>query len=1078
MKVQSFMNDFNALIRNRNIYIILFFFTFSCSSEEYECKECLFESINPQHSGLDFINEVKQDSSFNIIKYLYFYNGGGVAIGDINNDGFEDILLSSNQGYDQLYLNLGNLKFKNITKLAGFNHSKGWSTGVNIVDINGDGWNDIFICRLGNFKKYERSFNLAYINNCDGTFSEKSKDMGLDFSGYSTQCAFFDMDRDGDLDAYLLNHSVKNASQFQPSHIRNNIDQLAGDILYENKNGVFHDISKNANIFQSSIGYGLGISIGDFNNDGWQDIYVGNDFHENDYLYLNLKNKTFKEICSTSFGHTSNFSMGNDCDDIDNDDYIDIFTVDMKPNDEKTYKNSGGWENLQIYNFKRSFGYHHQQPKNSFQWNRGLNENGYPIFSEISSFLNLDATDWSWSPLIFDFNLDGNKDIFITNGIKSRPNDMDFINFLTDNLQKQDQNDLSLIKSMPEGKQKNMFFLNTGNLNFKSLENSNEKFSLSNGASMCDLDNDGDYDIVTNNFDEIATLYENKLNKINPTSIELKNNSRNTGAIGAKIVAYYNNKHFVYQIKSVSGFQSSSSKKIILPMLKSNCDSLKIYWPEGDLQIIKTIQIGKHQIIEKPTQSLAKFIDNRTLKRESIQNYLPQWYNHKENDYNDQLNEPWIPYLLSSTGPRIAISSKEICYVTNSKNKNGVFFSLNSEKKYQQDLDKGLLKAMVDETNATFFDANGDGLDDLYLCLGGNEIKNGNISLSDKLYIQTKEGKFILSRNIIPTIPLNTSVAAPYDYDHDGDIDLFVGVQSSPFVYGTSTSSYLLENDSNKIFRYKQLSINEMVYDAIWEDIDKNGYKDLIVCGHWMPITIFHNYNGKLTKNKIEDSEGLWFSLATSDLNQDGYPEILAGNFGQNHSLKCSKQSPLQLFINDFDNNGKTESLLTYQRNNNVYIFPNRDMLVSVLPNKKKKFLKNHDISGKTLSEIFSKSEIAGCIIKTCKTTASQLFTYNIKNKSWISINFPNDLQISTINTILNVDKNKFAIGGNKFDIDPNIGRQDGLPLSLYQIDNNLKFKSVLNHYALNHSEITDIISVGTKLIFSVKNGGLYYIKL
>ncbi|MFN8337719.1 MAG: CRTAC1 family protein [Saprospiraceae bacterium] len=669
--------------------LILFWVTisiYSCSIKE-DCNNCTFKNISHKTTGLDFTNFVDHDTNFNIIKYLYFYNGGGVATGDINNDGLEDVMFTSNQGQDELYLNLGHLKFKKITTIANLDHTKGWSTGVNIIDINGDGWKDIFICRLGTYRKKDIDHNLVYINNCDGTFSEKSKELGLNFSGYSTQCAFFDMDRDGDLDAYLLNHSVKNASQFQPSHIRNIKDTLAGDILYENINGVFYDISKDANIYQSSIGYGLGISISDFNNDGWQDIYIGNDFHENDYLYLNLKNKTFKEICSTSFGHTSNFSMGNDCDDIDNDGNIDIFTVDMKPFDEKTYKNSGGWENLQIYNFKRSYGYHHQQPKNSFQWNRGLDENGYPIFSEIASFLNLDASDWSWSPLIFDFDHDGNKDIFISNGIKSRPNDLDYINFLSNILHKQNKDDLTLIKSMPEGMQKNLFFRNTGNLHFEQYALKNEKPSLSNGASMCDLDNDGDYDIITNNYNEISSLYENRTNNKKATSIELKNNTLNTEAIGARIIAFYKNRHYVYQVKSVQGFQSSSTKKIILPNLESNCDSIKIIWPEGEIQLVSKIKQGSHQIIEK----LHPFEKSKFEKPKIdyiVKPISSHWYRHEENDYNDQLNEPWIPYLLSSVGPHIACSSDNICFVTNSKNKM-VFFTLNKGAKIQV-INKGL----------------------------------------------------------------------------------------------------------------------------------------------------------------------------------------------------------------------------------------------------------------------------------------------------------------------------------------------------------------------------------------------------
>ncbi len=1039
----------------------------SACNSPLENNNYLFNSIDNKVSGLDFTNNVIENEDFNILEYLYFYNGGGVAIGDINNDGLDDIFLTSNQGKDKLFLNLGKLKFKDISSESGINHTAGWSTGVNIVDIDGDGWKDIYVCRLGNYKIYQNDYNRVYINDKKGAFQEKSLELGLRFSGFSTQCTFFDMDQDGDLDAYLLNHSVKDASHFRPSEIRQTTDTLAGDILYENRNGIFYNISSISGIYQSSIGYGLGISVADFNNDGWQDIYVCKDFHENDYLYLNQKNKTFKEVCKESFGHTSNFSMGVDCDDMDDDGLIDIFSVDMKPDDELVYKNSGGWENLQIYNFKRSYGYHHQQPKNAFQWNRGLKSDQTPVFSEISGLLGLDATDWSWSPVIADFDLDGNKDIFITNGINRRPNDLDFVHFVSNESGSTGKPDTLLIQSMPEGKQPNHFFKNNGALSFTKVNWMVDTPGLSNGAAAADLDNDGDPDLVINNFNSPVTLLENTTNPASGTAIILKNDNKNIEAIGAKVVVFEGKVINHHIVKSVQGFQSSGNRKIILSSRNKNIDSIKIIWPEGECQILKGLETGKTHIISKEP-GLKKCIP-----------YLPTVYStsfaelteisHSEDDYNDQIRESWIPYLLSATGPKIAVSKNGTAYMTNAKNTNGILFDSKSGKKISE-VDKGIPKAAVDETNAVFFDANGDGLDDLYLCLGGNEVKNGGVLLSDLLYIQHSGGEFLINDKMLPKVSLNTSVAAPCDYDKDGDIDIFTGTMSTPGSYGLSESSYLLQNNNNTSFSQKKLELNEMVFDAKWADIDGNGFDDLIICGHWMPITIFYNEKGALRKEIIPDSEGLWFTIVIDDLNDDGKLEIIAGNFGNNHSLKCNSSQPLMLYINDFDNNGQTESLLTYMKNDKRYIFPNRDMFVGQLPGKKKLFLKNKDLAGKTISEIFTNSELKQSEIKKCKVTDSSVFFFDKNSKLWQRKSLPQILQLSPIKSIEKLDSKIYAFGGNFWDIDPNIGRQDALMASVFTYEKTLGWTEHKNYFPLLTDQISSMKKVGNKLFMGSNN--------
>jgi len=1058
---------YKITIEYSNYFLLFLLLHFGGCNHSVENNNFLFNSIENNLSGLDFTNTVIENEDFNILEYLYYYNGGGVAIGDINNDGLDDIFLTSNQGQDKLFLNLGKLKFKDITSKSGINHSAGWSTGVNIVDIDGDGWKDIYVCRLGQYKIYQDDYNRVYINDKKGKFQEKSQELGLHFSGFSTQCTFFDIDQDGDLDAYLLNHSVKDASHFKPSDIRNTSDTLAGDVLYENRNGLFYTITASSGIYHSSIGYGLGITVADFNNDGWQDLYVCNDFHENDYLYLNQKNKTFKEVCKESFGHTSNFSMGVDCDDMDNDGLIDIFSVDMKPDDELIYKNSGGWENLQIYNFKRSYGYHHQQPKNGFQWNRGINSDHTPVFSEISGLLNLDATDWSWSPVIADFDLDGNKDIFVTNGIKRRPNDLDFVHFISNESGSIGKPDTVLIQTMPEGKRPNHFFRNNGGMQFAKVDWMAETPTLSNGAAAADLDNDGDIDLVINNFNAPVTLLENTTNFEKNITLILKNTTKNTEAIGARITVFDGIRIQYFIVKANQGFQSSGSREIIFSTLLPNIDSIKILWPEGEIQTLKGLTTGKTHFITKEPGLKRNVFDNALVFNHSFSE-LPGII-HTENDYNDQVKESWIPFLLSAIGPKITISKNGIAYMTNSKNSNGILFDAKSGNKLFE-VDKGLSKAAVDETNATFFDANGDGLDDLYMCLGGNEVKNGGVLLSDLLYIQHPERKFLADDKMLPKIPLNTSVAAPCDYDRDGDIDIFAGTMSAPGSYGLSEFSYLLQNNNNKSFSQKLIELDEMVFDAKWADVDGNGYDDLIVCGHWMPITIFYNEKGTLRKEIIPDSEGLWFTIAVDDLNADGFPEIIAGNFGNNHSLKCNPAQPLMLYINDFDNNGQTESLLTYIKNDKRYIFPNRDMFVGQLPGKKKLFLKNKDLAGKTLNEIFTSTEIKISTKKTCKVTESSVFFFDKISKLWQRTSLPQALQLSSIKTIEKLDSKTYAFGGNFWDIDPNIGRQDALLTSVFRYEKTLGWTEHKNYFPLTIDQVSSIKKAGDKIFIGSNN--------
>lgn len=1033
-------------------------------------KEFLFEEVPSSQSGIHFVNTTEDSKEINILTYLYFYNGGGVAVGDINQDGLEDVYLTSGQGKDRLYLNTGKLTFRDITEESGISHAGGWSTGVNITDINGDGWRDIYVCRLGKYPGNNNDHNLAYINNGNGTFTEKSKELGLSFSGYSTHAAFFDADLDGDLDCYLLNHNIKDGSHFVRSEIRNTKDSVAGDRLYFQEAGYFSDVTDQAGIYSSPVGYGLGISVADVNKDGWPDIYVANDFHENDYLYINQKNGTFKEYGTLSFGHTSQFSMGVDIADMDEDGLPEIFTVDMKPEEERIYKNSGGWENLQIYQFKRSYGYHHQLPKNAFQWCRQVLD-GIPYYSECASLMGIEATDWSWNPLLADFNGDGLKDIFITNGIHRRPNDLDFVHFYSTDHQKNLFPDL--IHKMPEGKQINYFFQNKGLMaGFEKAVWADAEEDLSNGAAYADFDHDGDLDLLINRFNQPAKLLENKVNPEFWVSLKLLNDNANTDAIGAKIIAYDNGKKRYDFIRSVAGFQSVSSRNCIIQGFKSNIDSIDIIWPEGAIQRLYPQNTGN--LVIRKHQTIYNNFSGKTVPRIQV---LSTGIIHHENSFNEQTMQAWIPYLLSDSGPRIQCDKDKNCYLTSGAQKKGVFFNGNTGKiSTIKCPDRGISTAATDETAICYTDVNGDNREDIIIGIGGQELKDGNPLLKDILWLGMADGSFKNASGMLPDIALNTTVLAAEDIDRDGDQDIFVGVTSGSGNFGIPQPSYLLLNDRFQRFIKQDLDLRGMVTDAIWKDLDKDGSRDLIVCGHWMPVTIFYNRKGKWHKVEIPQSNGLWNCMQVEDIDDDGNPDIIAGNFGENHSLKCSPNHPLILYCNDFDGNGHTEPLLTYTQGDNRYIFPNRDMLVSQLPSFKKRFLLNKELSGKTVNDIFPENLLNEAKKSFVFTTASSVF-YQKPGGEFIMSRLPSELQLAPVRTMTMTNGKVLYAAGNHRQVDPNIGVQDALPLTQVRFNKDKIEIKVLSLKEGFFSQIGALYSIGENLLAAPSNGEIKILK-
>ena len=1055
-------------MRNIIVFIGISLLISSCSQDE-EKLQSLFQKVSPKESGISFENIVKDTPELNILTYLYYYNGAGVAAADFNHDGLIDLYFTSNTDADKLYLNKGNFKFEDITEKAGIDNRKGWTTGVTNVDINADGLLDIYVCKVGKFKGL-KGHNLLYINQGNDEkgnpiFKEEAASYGLDFSGFSTQSAFFDYDLDGDLDMYLLNHSVYPNRNYGKGSKRMQSDSLSGDRLYKNEKGKFLDISAETGIYQSKIGYGLGIGISDLNNDGYPDIYVGNDFFENDYLYINQKNGTFKEIISENdkyLGHTTHFSMGNDLADFNNDGLIDIISLDMLPENLETYKKSGLEYSFPIYQNYLSNGYAPQYMQNTLHLNLG-NEN----FSELANLSGVAATEWSWGPLLADFDNDGLKDLFVSNGIKGATNDMDFIKFIADeNIQKRiekgmTKEDMAFISEMPIKRIPNYFFKNKGNLTFENVTKtwSDNEASFSNGCVYADLDNDGDLDIVVNNVDEKAFVLKNTSDLRdtgNFLKIDFKGQPENPFGIGA-LVTLFTGENLITQENFTSrGYLSSVSPVLHFGVGKDTLvDSLRVVWPGGKFQVVRSVDTNQQITLDYLKAQGNIYLDSTDSKASYLNNlngYIE--FHHKDYGTIEFSRDPLIPFASTNEGPDIAVRDSnndglQDVFISGAKGQASQLFVQDQQHNFQSKQESLFeMDAINEDVSQIFFDADQDGYQDLIVVSAGNEFKTGP-ALQPRFY-RNKKGIYEKDPTQFDNSFINASKIDAVDFDADGDMDITIASDLVPQKFGAKPKQYLFENDGSGNFRdVTEEKIPEFrnigaIKDFNWVDLDDNGFPDLIAVGHWMPITIFMNSGTSIElhdNSNLSKTNGWWNAIATDDFDNDGDIDLIVGNWGLNSKFTATKEKPVTLYRNDFDGNGSVEPIVTYFHNGKETPFASKEELAKQLPYLNKRFLSYSDFADASLDDLFTKSKLNSAE-KEMVYELNSMYFENMGDGNFEGKKLPPIAQATTIQDFSIDDFNNdgfkdLLIVGNTYEISTQLGRMDASHGLILQNDGN-----------------------------------------
>ncbi|MFN5762049.1 MAG: VCBS repeat-containing protein [Sphingobacteriales bacterium] len=1072
----------------------------SCGKKEQDVY--LFDLLGPEQTGIQFTNKLTPRGDLNMLKYMYFYNGAGVATGDWNNDGKIDIFFTANQMQNRLYLNKGDLQFEDITKTSGIPDDGGWSNGVSVVDINNDGRLDLYVCRVGNYASLKSRNQLLVCTGIDEQgiphYEDQAIQYGLDFSGFSTQAAFFDYDLDGDLDMYLMNHSLRYNSTFQPREkLMNTYDSLSGDRMYRNDKGYFTDVTRASGINSSAIGYGLGITISDINYDGYPDVYVANDFHENDYLYINQKDGSFKDELSERIDHTSQFSMGVDIADVNNDAHPDIITLDMLPEDPYILKRSLGEDEYNLYKMKLRYGYAQQYTRNQLQLNRGDG-----TFSEIGFYSGIAASDWSWASLWMDFDHDGQRDLFISNGIPRRLNDIDYVNYISNDVMqerirsdKMDIKDFAFLEKFPQIKLENKFFVNKGKVSFTdaSLQIRNNRSSFSNGSAYADFDNDGDLDVVVNNIDDPAYIYRNNSNDKRYISVRMRGDTSNLRAIGAKLVVFCGTEKLIADKYPVKGFQSSMEVPLQLGLGNRHPDSIWLIWPDLRYQKLDT---AKRDFAIQYSKGLPKVDLNLIYKNEplpfidlAVDRGLH--YVHEENDYVEFNREPLLPFMLSMEGPALAVGDMnndgldDVFFGSSRGNRSALYLQDAQGKFFSAYTDIFQADSLFEDIDALWSDINRDGYKDLIVAGSGNEYYGADTLMHPRIYINDG-GKRLIRKGRITGIQFTVSCLRSADINGDGVDDLFIGSRTKTFGYGTIPESYLLLNDGKGNFvdvtdtwmpGLKQLG---MVKDAVWVDLDGDKDLDLAIALEWGGVEGFIREGNGFQKKPISVKKGWWNTIKAVDIDRDGDQDLLLGNQGENSRIRPTIAEPVRMYYDDVDGNGLKEQLVTYYLKGQEIPFAGKGELDKQIPSLKKTFLYAGDYAKADVRQIFGSDKLNKAKQFTAETF-SHICLLNRGKMNFEEQTLPYFTQWSCYRDFLIFDYNADGLndimpGGNFYGDAIAMGRNDAEHGSVWLNKGNGNWELTLLPSGMLSGQVRRLQKIrmagGVEGIIGVRNGG------